>query len=123
MHLNFHGTAAMDQWLDDYAGPMYQGIDGPNFGQSWARIAKIGEEFGETIQAYIGVTGQNPRKGYEGELSDVFNELADTLITCLLAMQHFTKNEATTKRIIQNRWEYRLTVMHNAIATTEANRD
>ncbi|WP_147268435.1 MazG-like family protein [Spongiactinospora rosea] len=34
-------------------------------------ILKIAEEFGEAVQAYIGITGQNPRKGVYGTREDV----------------------------------------------------
>ncbi|WP_146778960.1 MazG-like family protein [Actinomadura craniellae] len=47
---------------------------------------KIAEEFGEAVQAYIGVTGQNPRKGVHGTRDDVQKELADVIITAGIAM-------------------------------------
>jgi hypothetical protein len=49
-------------------------------------IMKIAEEFGEAIQAYIGITGQNPRKGVHGSRDDVQKELADVIITAGTAM-------------------------------------
>lgn len=110
---DFQGYVQMDQWLDNKVGLQYEGQP---LAQDWARIAKVGEEAGEAIQAFIGVTGQNPRKGAEGTMNDVLNELADTLFTCLLAIQHFTKADWQTKEILERRWSYRLTKMYNTIA-------
>jgi hypothetical protein len=49
-------------------------------------IMKIAEEFGEAVQAHIGVTGQNPRKGTYGTRDDVLKELADVIVTAGIAM-------------------------------------
>lgn len=49
-------------------------------------IMKIAEEFGEAVQAHIGVTGQNPRKGVYGTREDVLKELADVIVTAGIAM-------------------------------------
>lgn len=49
-------------------------------------IMKIAEEFGEAVQAYIGITGQNPRKGVYGTREDVQEELADVIVTAGIAM-------------------------------------
>lgn len=51
------------------------------------RILKIGEELGEAIQAWIGVTGQNPRKGVTHKREDVVTELMDVAITAFVAVQ------------------------------------
>lgn len=55
---------------------------------TWGRISKIAEEFGEAIQAYIGVTGQNPRKGPYGTNDDVLRELLDVAFTAIGAYEH-----------------------------------
>ncbi|MCP2342971.1 MazG-like family protein [Actinomadura rupiterrae] len=49
-------------------------------------ILKITEELGEAVQAYIGVTGQNPRKGVHSTRDDVQKELSDVIITAGIAM-------------------------------------
>ena len=49
------------------------------------RILKIAEEFGEAVQAWIGVTGQNPRKGITHTRRHVADELGDVAITALVA--------------------------------------
>lgn len=50
------------------------------------RIMKVGEEFGEAVQAWIGYTGQNPRKGETHDLKDVVDELADVALSALVAI-------------------------------------
>lgn len=61
--------------------------------QTWGRIAKIGEEFGEVVNAYIGVTNQNPRKGQYGNMDDVVKELLDVALTALAAVVHVSKTD------------------------------
>jgi len=51
------------------------------------QILKIGEEFGEVVEAWIGVRGQNPRKGVTHTLDDVATELCDTVVTAMVALQ------------------------------------
>jgi hypothetical protein len=63
-------------------------------------IMKIAEELGEAVQAYIGVTGQNPRKGIYGTREDVQNELADVVVTAgvaMIAIAEGDHNEARTQ--------------------------
>lgn len=57
----------------------HQGWD-PQF-----RLMKIGEEFGEVIQAYIGAKGMNKRKG-KGSVPEIKKELADVLISAFVAL-------------------------------------
>lgn len=84
--------AQVDTWLDEYVSQTYK--DQP-LAQDWARIAKIGEELGEVVDAYIAYTGQNPRKPAPGAMGDVMKELTDVAYTAILAMLHFTKDPAT----------------------------
>ena len=90
----------VDEWLDSKSSQEYKDQD---LAQDWARISKIGEELGEAIQAFIGATGQNPRKGFTHGMDEVLDELADTAITAIFAIQHFTKNPHDTKSIIRNK--------------------
>ncbi|HEV2352692.1 MAG TPA: MazG-like family protein [Puia sp.] len=64
------------------------------------RILKISEELGEVTQAYIGMTGQNPRKGYTHTIADVEAELADVVVTALCAIQRFTQSAHLTEEIV-----------------------
>lgn len=50
------------------------------------RIMKIAEELGETVEAWIGVIGQNPRKGNYASHEDVMVELADVIVTAWVAL-------------------------------------
>lgn len=50
------------------------------------QILKITEEAGEVAQALIGVTGQNPRKGFSHSWRDVENELCDVIVTAMVAL-------------------------------------
>lgn len=92
----------VDRWLDAAVGDIYKVQP---MAQDWARISKVAEELGEAIQAFIGYTGQNPRKGKINGLSDVLEELADTAITAILAIQHFTGSTSQTKFLISDKLE------------------
>lgn len=68
-------------------------IDAGNAGRdpeaiAWGRLAKLSEETGEVIAAYIGATGQNPRKGVTHTTDDVLAELLDVAVTALGAYEH-----------------------------------
>lgn len=54
------------------------------------RLLKLSEEVGEVMQAYIGMTGQNPRKGVTHTPGDVAAELCDVVTTALVALHGFT---------------------------------
>lgn len=58
------------------------------------RVMKLGEETGEVVAAYIGMTGQNPRKGVTGTVEDVADELCDVIVTAMVALRTFTGDEA-----------------------------
>lgn len=63
-------------------------------------VLKLIEEAGEAAAAYIGMVGQNPRKGVTHTMDDLLKELADVAITALCAIQHFTQDEIMTRRVI-----------------------
>ena len=54
------------------------------------RVLKVAEEAGEAAQAYIGVTGLNPRKGITHSNDELADELADVALTALVALGAFT---------------------------------
>lgn len=91
----------MDQWLDSQVPEPYR-TEQP-LAQDWARVAKVTEEAGEAIDALIGFTGQNPRKGHYGSRDDLLDELADVALTGLYAIQHFTRDERLTLRVLMER--------------------
>ena len=54
------------------------------------RLMKVVEEAGEVSAAYIGMTGQNPRKGVTHTRADVADELCDVIISATVALHAFT---------------------------------
>lgn len=89
--------ATIDRWLDDYVSQTHK--DQP-LAQDYARLLKIGEEFGEAIRAWIIHTGQNPRKPQQDMMVELLAELADVACTALLCMQHFTKDQIVTGAVL-----------------------
>jgi hypothetical protein len=49
------------------------------------RLLKVVEEIGEVASAYIGMVGQNPRKGITHDRDDLLAELYDSVVTGLIA--------------------------------------
>ena len=58
------------------------------------RLLKLAEEVGEVSAAYIGTTGQNPRKGTTHTPEDVADELCDVIVTAMVALHSFTDQPA-----------------------------
>jgi hypothetical protein len=97
--INPQSVEQVDHWLDAKVGVAYAGHP---LAQHWARVAKITEEQGEAIAELILWTGQNPRKGQDPEaLERLLNELADTALTAVYALQHFTKNTDVTEEFLR----------------------
>lgn len=61
--------------------------DGPLY-----RLLKVQEEGGEVAEAVIGFTGANKRKGYTHTEEDVAKELADVVVTAMVAMHDWTES-------------------------------
>ncbi|WP_314173203.1 MazG-like family protein [Streptomyces winkii] len=74
------------EWLDSANG------DGER--ETAMRLMKLAEESGEVMQAYIGATGQNPRKGLTHTPADVAAELWDVILTAAVALHRFTDDPA-----------------------------
>ncbi|MFI9235795.1 MazG-like family protein [Streptomyces sp. NPDC053079] len=81
-------AAASAAWLDQ--------ANGTGDHETAMRLMKLGEEAGEVMAAYIGMTGQNPRKGVTHRRSDVAAELCDVIITAATALHAFTADPAAT---------------------------
>ncbi len=75
-------------WLD-------QGSTLPPDTKTLLQILKITEEAGEVAEAVIGVTGQNPRKGFSHSWQDVEGELCDVIITAMVALTRVNPQAAT----------------------------
>jgi NTP pyrophosphatase (non-canonical NTP hydrolase) len=94
----FAHVADITAWLDasNPAGPHEDAM----------RVLKLTEEAGEAAAAYIGMVGQNPRKGATHSLDDLLGELADVALTALCAIQHFTQSETATRALVDLRAAY-----------------
>lgn len=96
--------AEADAWLDGRVAGAY--LDQP-LAQHWARVSKVVEEAGESIEALIAWTGQNPRKPKRDEARDeLLTELADVVVTATLAIQHFTKDADETVECLHARLSF-----------------
>jgi NTP pyrophosphatase (non-canonical NTP hydrolase) len=71
-------------WLDRSNGAGEQ--------ETALRLMKLTEETGEVAQAYIGYTGQNPRKGITHSRNDVADELCDVIVTAMVALHRFAED-------------------------------
>lgn len=71
------------EWLD-------RGSELPAETKTILQILKITEEAGEVAEALIGVTGQNPRKGFSHTWQDVESELCDVIVTAMVALTRVT---------------------------------
>lgn len=78
--------ARLSRWID---GAKVNADRDPE-ARTWGRLAKVAEESGEVIAAFIGATGQNPRKGASHTMQDVKTELLDVALTALAAYEHLT---------------------------------
>lgn len=91
---SLEGIRIADIWLDETVSQEYKNQP---LAQHWARVAKTKEEKGEAIEELILWTGQNPRKPVNSAAYDrMLSELADTALTAMLAIQHFTKDGSET---------------------------
>lgn len=82
----------LTRWLD--------GHNGRNPQETTLRIMKIGEEFGEVVTAYIGATGQNPRKGVCATHAQVLAELCDVIVTAAVAMTTYTGDAMVARALL-----------------------
>jgi NTP pyrophosphatase (non-canonical NTP hydrolase) len=98
--IDWQAIVGIDNWLDNSVSADYHNQP---LAQDWARVGKVIEELGEVIRALIGYTGQNPRKGTTHSKQEMLDELADTAITAILAMEHFTKNPAEVRQLIKSK--------------------
>lgn len=85
---------ALSRWID--AGNAHRDPEAV----TWGRLAKVSEECGEVIQAYIGATGQNPRKGVTNGMEAVVKELLDVALTALCAVEHLDGGQGESMRLL-----------------------
>jgi len=79
--------AAVSRWVDD----SYPDDIDPELAMR-RRTGKVGNEYGETLDAIEAWTGENPRKGVTGTVNEVLKELLDTAVAALGAVEHLTGN-------------------------------
>jgi hypothetical protein len=70
--------ARLTTWLDTH--------NGRTTAETALRILKVTEEAGEVASAWIGATGQNPRKGFTHPTADVADELCDVITAAMVAL-------------------------------------
>lgn len=71
---------------------IYDALRDHQGGDPAPRLMKIGEEFGEVIEAFIGFKGWNKRKGFNKSADDVADELCDVIITAHVALHDWVEN-------------------------------
>jgi hypothetical protein len=86
--------AALSEWIDA------SNADRDPEAITWGRIAKVSEECGEVIAAFIGATGQNPRKGVTHSGLDVIAELLDVAVTALGAVEHLRNHDGRSMDLL-----------------------
>jgi NTP pyrophosphatase (non-canonical NTP hydrolase) len=82
-------VVALSRWIDE--SPI--NLEKSPEALTWHRVCKVAEEAGEVVKAMIGYSGGNPRKGYSNDAMDVVEELLDTAIGALSAVEHMTDNQ------------------------------
>ncbi len=65
------------------------------------RVMKLAEETGEAVAAYIGMTGQNPRKGICATRDDLASELCDVIISAMIALATITGDADSAETSLQ----------------------
>ncbi|MET7806932.1 hypothetical protein [Micromonospora chersina] len=88
-------------WLD--------AANGTGHAELTVRLLKLTEEAGEAAAAWIGVLGQNPRKGVTHTREDVAAELADVAFTALVAIESLGLDARTVVSVCAEKARTRLT--------------
>ncbi len=68
----------------------------------WRRITKVNEEAGEVVNAFAGSLGENPRKGVTHTQVDVIEELLDTAVASLGAVEELTGNNGLSMQMLDS---------------------
>jgi rubrerythrin len=66
------------------------------------RVMKLAEETGEAVAAYLGMTGQNPRKGTCATVDDLASELCDVIIAAMIALATISGGAASAETSLQD---------------------
>ena len=103
--------AALAAWLD--------ANNGRGEHERAMRLMKLTEETGEVMQAYIGMTGQNPRKGVTHTAEEVADELCDVIVTAMVALHQFTEEPAKVFKAKVQRIAERVEVKAGPLVSAE----
>ncbi|MCX4557477.1 MazG-like family protein [Streptomyces phaeochromogenes] len=90
-------------WLD--------ASNGTSAHETSMRLLKVTEEAGEVAQAYIGLQGQNPRKGTTHTPGDVATELVDVILAAMVALHEFHDDPATLLTSVAEQRQERLAAL------------
>lgn len=90
----------LDAWFSEHTSQEYK--DQPLAGDC-AQVIHMMEEAGEAAREFIKWTGQNSRKTQTETAGRFLQETADTVLTGILTLLHFTKDEAETGKILIER--------------------
>jgi hypothetical protein len=105
-------VAALTAWLDA-ANPRTDH-------EVACRVMKLAEETGEVVSAYIGLVGQNPRKGTCATLDDLTAELCDVIVTALVALTTVTGDADGAETRMQHHLSARFAKLRARIGNTPA---
>jgi hypothetical protein len=81
------------------------------------RVMKLAEETGEVVTAYLGMTGQNPRKGTCATRDDVASELCDVIVTSMVALATITGDTDGAEARMQDHLSRRFALLLERIGT------
>jgi len=93
-------ASAISEWI---TGSYRTGID-PEV-VLWRRVTKVCEESGEVWKALAGMVGENPRKGVTNDVTEVIEELLDTALAALGAVEQLTGDEGHSGRLLVEKSE------------------
>jgi hypothetical protein len=102
----FADIAEINAWFEAHNGPsphedaMRVMKPGEEIAEAYEALALCSLAQGRVVEAYIGMTGQNPRKGVTHSLDDLLLELADVAISALCAIQHFAQDVQGTRNLV-----------------------
>lgn len=81
----------LSRWVDEH--PRNAGRDREALG--WHRVTKAVEEAGEALAEWLLFTGGNPRKPEGSTVEPVIEELLDTAVAALGAIEHLRGHQGT----------------------------
>jgi hypothetical protein len=67
-----------------------------------AQLLKMSEEVGEAAEAYLGMTGLNPRKGLSHTREDLVGEVGDVIITAAVSIVRLTGSTAAARAAFES---------------------